>query len=343
MPALSLALLLVLAQAPAAAATPASLPPPPAAPSGGPAVAPAPTTGAVSADAALPRAAVEKLGAGDRAFLDRDYRSALFAYMDAAYLAPASAAPRAKLARVYLALRYPERAIDQAEKALAVDPANGEARKVLDEARSGGAQAAAPRAAPSGSPAAAPRGGAPPAPRVFPYAPEPAAAEAAPARPAPAVAPAPAPAAPAPAPVPAPARSAGAASSPGPAAQPQPASAAQQYRQGIEHLRNREFDKAVAALTQAVTLDPGLAVAYSARASARFALGAYRDAAGDYRAALDRDAKLATPLYGLAECHRVLGEPKDAAAMYQRYAESRAPDVREDLRAVAAKRAVELR
>ncbi len=55
------------------------------------------------------------------------------------------------------------------------------------------------------------------------------------------------------------------------------------------------------------------------------------------------DANLGTPLYGLAECYRVLGDSQGAAEMYQRYAESGAPDVREDLRTIAAKRAQELR
>jgi hypothetical protein len=50
---------------------------------------------------------------------------------------------------------------------------------------------------------------------------------------------------------------------------------------------------------------------------------------------------MATPLYGLAECHRILGEP-GAAELYDRYARSSAPDVREELRTLAAKRAQEL-
>jgi hypothetical protein len=39
----------------------------------------------------------------------------------------------------------------------------------------------------------------------------------------------------------------------------------------------------------------------------------------------------------------VLGDGKKAAEMYGRYARSTAPDVRDDLRALAAKRADELR
>ncbi len=119
--------------------------------------------------------------------------------------------------------------------------------------------------------------------------------------------------------------------------------AAQRYRTALELLANREFDKAANELTQAIVLDPRLAVAYAARASARFGLGRYKDAADDYQAALALDANLGTPLYGLAECYRVLGDGQRASEMYQRYADSRATDVREDLRAISAKRAQELR
>jgi tetratricopeptide (TPR) repeat protein len=94
-------------------------------------------------------------------------------------------------------------------------------------------------------------------------------------------------------------------------------------------------------LNEAIALDPRLAVAYTARASARFGLGQFRDAADDYKAAIGLDPALATPLYGLAECYRVLGDPV-AAELYRRYAASRAPDVREDLRAIAHDRAEDL-
>jgi tetratricopeptide (TPR) repeat protein len=127
-------------------------------------------------------------------------------------------------------------------------------------------------------------------------------------------------------------------------AAPDPAgpTAGQRYRTALELLANREYEKATSELTQAIVLDPRLAVAYAARGSARFGLGRYREAADDYRTSLSIDDNLATPLYGLAECYRVLGDGRKAAEMYQRYADSRAPDVREDLRTIAAKRAQEL-
>jgi tetratricopeptide (TPR) repeat protein len=345
--------------APAAAApsTPASPPPvvAPAAPPAAPAPPPPP----------LPQAAVEKLGQGDRAFLARDYRSALFAYQDAVYLAPRSPIARVKLGRAYLALRYPAQAIAQAEQALLADPSHAEARRLVEEARnpprpapaappqiaSGGTR---PAAAPAETPAVAPQG------RVFRLTPEatveaPAAVDA---QAAPQAQPAVAEAPPAPAAPPAGAAREPAAAQatrtvavvadddlgPPPSAPPAPArSAGQRYRDALELLRIREFGQAEAALTEAIALDPRLAVARAARASARFGLGRYREAADDYRSSLALDPDLATPLFGLAECNRVLGDSRSAAEMYERYARSRAADVREDLRTIAVRRANELR
>ena len=125
--------------------------------------------------------------------------------------------------------------------------------------------------------------------------------------------------------------------------QAQAQAAAQQYRTALGQLQNREWAKAVAELSDAILANPKLAVAYSARGSAQFGLGKYREAAEDYRTATQLDPKLGTPVYGLAECYRVLGDGKKAAEMYGQYARSTAPDVRDDLRALAAKRAEELR
>jgi tetratricopeptide (TPR) repeat protein len=128
---------------------------------------------------------------------------------------------------------------------------------------------------------------------------------------------------------------------PGPAAPAAATSAAQRYRTALALVSRRDFAGAITLLNEAIALDPRLAVAYTARASARFGLGRFRDAADDYKAAIGLDPALATPLYGLAECYRLLGDPL-AAELYRRYAASRAPDVREDLRAVAHDRAEDL-
>lgn len=291
------------------------------------------------------QAVVDKVGQGDRLSLAGDHRGALFAYQDAVYLQPTYAPARVRLGRAYLALRYPEQAIAQAEAALADDPESVEARKLLEEARAAPPRAKAGAVVAPSAPAAAPPAAAKPGGRVFKLsqdadaAPPPAAGGAA---------------------VAAPVAIAGAAAGTAAGARavavdgpdsgaPEPPSTAQRqvaalhYRTALGLLQGREWSKAVAALSDALLADPTLAVAYSARGSAQFGLGNYRDAAEDYAAAIRLDDKLATPIYGLAECHRVLGDGKKAAEMYDRYVQSTASDVRDDLRAIAAQRARELR
>jgi tetratricopeptide (TPR) repeat protein len=349
------------AASPASAAEPATkAPPPPVVPS---------------------QALVEKVGQGDRLFLAADYRNALFAYQDAVYMEPRYAPARVRLGRAYLALRYPAQALAQAEAALAAAPDDPEAKKLRDDARNPPVRPAAPPAEAAYGVGASAAGQAPrSAPRVFRFTPEgdggaptrvasvgagvapraPAAAaatgselaaDAAGASPEPRVitivrtAPADAeaqPASTAVAAAPAPAHADAV-----PAAEGEeirsPAAAAQHYRAALVQLQDREWAKAAAELTRSIRADPSLAVAYAARGSALFGLGRYREASDDYRAALSLDRGLATPLYGLAECYRVLGDAKRAAEMYERYADSSASDVRPDLRTVAAKRAQELR
>jgi tetratricopeptide (TPR) repeat protein len=227
-----------------------------------------------------------------------------------------------KLGRAYLALRYPAFAIAQAEKVLAAVPGDADAKRLLEDARTPPARppAPAPAAPAPATPAAAPRAPEPSPPRVYPL---------------------PADAAPAPAAGPErPSRTPAAMETP---AQPASAAAAarQSYLRALELIGRRDYTGAIATLDDVIAADPRLAVAYAARASARFGLRRYRDAADDYKASLGLDASLATPLYGLAECYRLLGDPA-AAQMYERYAASRATDVREDLRGIAAERAKEL-
>jgi tetratricopeptide (TPR) repeat protein len=310
------------------------------------------------------QALVDKLGQGDRLYLAGDYRNALFAYQDAVYMQPRYAPAHVRLGRCYLAMRYPLQAIPQAESALAEEPENAEARKLLEEAKAAAAKLPptppGTAAATAGGAAASESAAAKSAPRVYKLPSEGEASAAAAAAASSAGAPSAAAGAPA----------AGAAA--GPAAVPpvaivavapsaetkpkapvdppadtvtqaQAQAAAQHYRTALGQLQNREWAKAVAELSDAILANPKLAVAYSARGSAQFGLGKYREAAEDYRTATALDPKLGTPIYGLAECYRVLGDGKKAAEMYGRYARSTAPDVRDDLRALAAKRADELR
>jgi tetratricopeptide (TPR) repeat protein len=119
--------------------------------------------------------------------------------------------------------------------------------------------------------------------------------------------------------------------------------AAEAYEQGVTFVSRGQYAEALAALDEAVRRDPRLPVAYTARGAALFGLGRYVEAAGDYRTALALDPAQATPLFGLAECYRLLQQPAAAVEHYGRYAQSMAPDVREDLRGEAQARIAELR
>jgi tetratricopeptide (TPR) repeat protein len=305
---------------PTSGPSPAATPPPAVAT---PAATPAPLPVAVRPPSP---AFLDKLSYADRLFVAGDFRNALFAYQDAVYLDPSDARARVRLGRAYAAMRYPAQAQSQYEKALELDPGFGEARRAIEDLRT---PAATP--APVAAPAQA-------TPVVIPAAP------------AEKVAPAPAVSAeprtqvrvyklPVEADEPPPRRETADVAEVRPPDAPSPA---QRYRAALDHMAKREFARAVTELDDAIAQDPRLAVAYVARASAQFGLARYREASDDYKAALGLDPSMATPLYGLAECQRLLGDG-GAAELYGRYAESRAPDVREDLRALAKKRAAELR
>jgi len=118
--------------------------------------------------------------------------------------------------------------------------------------------------------------------------------------------------------------------------------AAASYELGVAAISQGRFAEALGALDEAVRQDPRLPVAFTARASALFGLGRYVEAAGDYRTALALEPAQATPLFGLGECYRVLGQGATAADYYSRYVESTSPDARDDLRAEARRRAAEL-
>ena len=80
-------------------------------------------------------AALQKIASGDQAAAAKENRSALYEYLDAVYLDPRSAQARLRLAAQYVRMGYPERARDQWEIALALDPGNAEAAQNLREAR----------------------------------------------------------------------------------------------------------------------------------------------------------------------------------------------------------------
>jgi tetratricopeptide (TPR) repeat protein len=281
---------------------PAESPTPPASPAANPAAPPR------RPEAPPSQALIEKLGAGDRAYLAGDHRAALFLYQDAVYLEPGASTARLRLARTYAALRYPDKAEAQLRLVLDLDPANAEARKQLDELRSPRPPAAA--AAPSSS-------------RLYKFTPEAEQVDGAPPPP---------PSPPGPAQPSSPAQ-------PAPEAEP---SGADLYRTGVAQVSRREFALAVDSFNRALARSPELVVAYEARASARFGLGQYREASLDYQQALSANPARASALWGLAESYRLLSDPR-AAEAYARYAESTAPDVTERQRELARTLAQELR
>ncbi len=264
------------------------------------------------------QALIDKLGAADRAYLAGDFRAAHFLYQDATYLDPGSAAAKLRLARTYAALRYPEKAEAQLKQVLELDPANAEARKQLEELKNPPPRAApipaaiVPPAPASGGPGLAAATGTSGS-RAYKFTPE--------AEP-PQAAPPPAPTAP-----------------PVEAAGP---TAADLYRTGVAQIGRREFAMAVDSFSRALERSPDLVVAYEARASARFGLGQHREAAQDYQTAFTANPSRASPLWGLGECYRMLGDRR-AIDAYEQYAESSTPDVTERQRDVARKRARELR
>lgn len=295
---------------------------------------------------AAPSELAEKLAQGDRASDAGDRRGALFAYQDAVYLAPSSAAARVKLGRAYLALRHPAQAQAQAEQALAIDAGSAEARRLLDDARAGRvppdpAEVAPPAPAPAIAAAAFPTAESALRPQAQVYRLTPAAAPIVAVAATPVARVAAAPAAPVVQADPAPAAPAPQIVQAAVAAPPAERTATERYRAGVQHVVNREFTRAIVELDGAIRQDQRFGAAYAARASARYGLGFHREAAQDYASAIELDPGLGTPLYGLAECYRKAGDPR-AAELYRRYADSRAPDIREDLRTLAVRRAAEL-
>src|SRR5439155_1028280 len=104
----------------------------------------------------------------------------------------------------------------------------------------------------------------------------------------------------------------------------------------------RNYRDALSALDGALRKRPGYAVALVARGSARMGLLDYDAAAADYSAARGSDPSLASPLFGLAEAYRALGQPAKAAQLYRAYAESPATDVQPALKEYALRNAQSL-
>ncbi|MFY1827019.1 tetratricopeptide repeat protein [Myxococcus fulvus] len=138
-------------------------------------------------------------------------------------------------------------------------------------------------------------------------------------------------------------QAAGQAPGSGPVAETTRAQARRAYEQGVQRIGSRDFATALTHLTQAIQLEPMLAVAYTARGSANIGLRRYAEAAADYQFAMELEPQAASPLYGLAESYRALGRNAEARGLYERYAASSAADVRPQLQEESRQKAVKLR
>jgi len=245
-----------------------------------------------------------KIAEGDSALAAKDFRIALYAYQDAIMADPKNVAARLKAGQVYAKMGHDPEAIEQWNRAIALDPQNGEAQEALAAAFT---RRELRKPAPQGTTVVttAPPAAAPPA-----SPPPPASVAAAPA-PAPAVASAAAP------PV------------------EDEASARRHYSAGVALIHDRKYEAAVAELDKAIALRPAYANALIARGSARISLGRFQDAAQDYTAARAADPALAAPLFGLAEAYRQMGDAPRAIELYRAFAQSTAPDAQPDLKSYA--------
>jgi len=110
------------------------------------------------------------------------------------------------------------------------------------------------------------------------------------------------------------------------------AGARERYTEAVKLINDRQYAEALPLLDEALRKKPGYGVALVARGSAHMGLLQYEAAAADYSAARTSDPSLASPLFGLAEAYRALGQPSRAAHFYKEYAASSAPDVQAQLK-----------
>jgi tetratricopeptide (TPR) repeat protein len=115
--------------------------------------------------------------------------------------------------------------------------------------------------------------------------------------------------------------------------------ARESYTAAVKLINDRKYADALPVLDEALQKKPGYAVALVARGSAQMGLLHYESAAADYSAARTADPSLASPLFGLAEAYRALGQPAKAAQLYREYASSTASDVQPQLQEYATRNA----
>jgi tetratricopeptide (TPR) repeat protein len=228
--------------------------------------------------------ALSLMNVGDKAFVARDFRDALFAYQDLTREDPGSVTVWVKLGETYARMGHDHEAVESFSRALRLEPKNAAAQQGIGASRERMAALAPPKPAPEPVRIAS---YAPPRPESDPLQLETAA-------PKPAI---------------------------------DEAGARERYTVAVRMINERNYSEALTALDDALRRKPGYAVALVARGSARMGLLDYDAAAADYSAARGADPSLASPLFGLAEAYRALGQPAKAAQFYREYATSPAPDV----------------
>ena len=117
------------------------------------------------------------------------------------------------------------------------------------------------------------------------------------------------------------------------------AGARERYTTAVRLINERRYAEALSALDEALQKRPGYGVALVARGSAQMGLLHYEAAAADYSAARSADPALASPLFGLAEAYRAMGQTAKAAQLYRDYAASPASDVQQPLKEYALRNA----
>jgi tetratricopeptide (TPR) repeat protein len=261
--------------------------------------------------------ALALMSAGDKAFAARDFRAALFAYQDLTREDPGSANVWFKLGETYARMGHDSEAIESFARALRLEPRNSAAQKGLSASRERLAQLGPSR----------PQRVEPPKPQNE-EAPKPQAE---------------------------PAKAQNdvldvkfdEVGKPPPAEGPRKpqideAGARERYTAAVRMINERNYRDALVALDEALRRKPGYAIALVARGSARMGLLDYDAAAADYTAARDADPSLASPLFGLAEAYRAMGQAAKAAQFYREYAASPASDVQPALRDYALRNAQSL-
>src|SRR5262249_27846558 len=117
------------------------------------------------------------------------------------------------------------------------------------------------------------------------------------------------------------------------------AAARAHYTTGVGLVRDRRYDDAIVELDRSLKAKPGFAVALVAHGSARIGQGGFEDAIADYTAAQRADPALASPLFGLAEAYRSMGQNEKAADLFRQFAASQAPDAEPGLKDYALQNA----